>query len=170
MHRVFLGIGSNLGDRLQHVNEALRELGRIATINAVSAVYETEPYGMQSQHDFLNISVGVTTQLRPPDLLHKLKLIERKLGRTSHSHMKDREIDIDILLYENLYFEEHTGHSVEVPHPDLVNRKFALTSLNDIASDVVHPIEGDSIGVLLQRCTDRSRVERTSMQLHSLLT
>ena len=168
MFRVFLGAGSNLHDRLEHLTGALREIGQIARVKAVSAVYQTEPYKMKSEHEFLNIAVEIETLLKPPELLNKLKYLERKLGRTSHTHMKDREIDIDILLYEGLYYEEHTGHSLEVPHPDLVHRKFALVSLSEIASHLIHPIEGLTIGTLLQQCTDQSKVERTSMQIHSL--
>ena len=166
MYRVFLGLGSNLGDRVKHLTDALGEISRLTTIKAVSSVYKTAPYNMKSEHEFLNISAEVETSLEPPVLLHKLKLMEHKLGRTSHSHMKDREIDIDILLYENLYYEAHTEHSIEVPHSDVVHRRFVLTSLNDIASQVIHPVEGESIHTLLQRCVDQSKVERTTMQLH----
>ena len=166
MCRVFLGLGSNLGDRLQHLSDAVREINHMAKIQSISSVYRTEPFGMKSDHEFYNAAIEIETLLDPPDLLQKLKNIEKKLGRSPHTHMKDREIDIDILLYSNLYYEEHTSHSIEVPHPDLVNRKFALIPLNEIASVVLHPIYGEAIGTLLHRCKDRSVVERTAMQLH----
>lgn len=167
MYRVFLGLGSNLGDRLKYLQSALPAMSHLGNIRAVSAVYNAEPYGMDSKHDFLNAAVELETDLAPSELLHKLKRIEQHLGRTSHSHMKDREIDLDILLYARLYYEEHAGHSLEVPHPDLINRRFALTSLNDIAPQLVHPIEGDPISALLDRCEDHRRVERTSLALQS---
>ena len=170
MYRVFLGLGSNLGDRLKHMNDAVHEIALVGTIMAISSVYESEPYHMSSEHKFLNAAVELTTSLGPPELLHKLRLIEHRLGRASHTHMKDRKIDIDMLLYDNFYYEEHTGHFIEVPHPDLANRRFALTSLRDIAPAVLHPIEGESIDALLRRCTDHGSVERTPMQLQSPLT
>ncbi len=165
MYRVFLGLGSNIGDRIQHLKHALSELGHIALVKAISPVYQTEPYGMSSQHEFLNSAVEIETSLEPPELLHKLKNLEKKLGRSPHTHMKDREIDIDILLYNNYYYEEHLGHTIEVPHPDLTTRKFALAPLNDIASTLMHPVFGETIGTLLQQCPDKNKVIKTSLKL-----
>ncbi|HTK83394.1 MAG TPA: 2-amino-4-hydroxy-6-hydroxymethyldihydropteridine diphosphokinase [Bacteroidota bacterium] len=168
MYRIFLGLGSNLGDRVQHLRKAMDELEQIASVKNVSSVFRTQPYKMKTGNEFLNLAVEIASEAEPPELLQKLQAIERKLGRTVPTHMADREIDIDILLYENYYYEEHTGHTLEVPHPDLVNRRFALASLNEIAPDVLHPVAGGTVSTLLERCTDHSAVERTSLQLHSL--
>jgi 2-amino-4-hydroxy-6-hydroxymethyldihydropteridine diphosphokinase len=165
MYRVFLGLGSDLGDRLQYLDSAIAEIGLGMKIKAISAVYKSAPYGMTTDCEFLNIAVEIATPLEPRELLDALKYIEKKLGRSPQTHMKDREIDIDILLYENFYYEEHALHSLEVPHPDLHNRRFALLSLNEIASDVLHPIYGRSVHVLLQQCPDKGAVERTALRL-----
>src|SRR5258707_15425287 len=102
MVRVFLGLGSNLGDRAAYLKEGIREINQLAPVVASSPVYETEPVGMESDHRFYNMVIEVETSLRPPELLRKLKMIERKAGRKHATHHLDREIDIDILLYEGI--------------------------------------------------------------------
>jgi 2-amino-4-hydroxy-6-hydroxymethyldihydropteridine diphosphokinase len=153
MYDVFIGLGSNLGERLEMLQRAIQEIGKISKIEAASSVYETEPSGMNSTHQFLNMAVKIRTEVEPPHLLHKLKAIEKKLGRTPSTHLKDREIDIDILLYDGLYFEDHELH---VPHLALAQRRFALTTLNDIAPMVKHPLAGTTIKTLLKHCPDTS--------------
>ena len=165
MYRVFLGLGSNLGDRLQYLSDAIGEISVVSDMKAVSTVYRSEPYGMTSRNEFLNVAAEVATQSEPHDLLERLKEIERKLGRSVHTHMRDREIDIDILLYDNFYYEEHSDQSIVVPHPDLPNRKFVLMSLDEIAPAVLHPLYGESIHVLLHRCPDHRAVEPTGLRL-----
>src|SRR5215472_5963839 len=129
MVRVFLGLGSNLGDRSAYLKEALKEIHELAPVVASSPVYETEPVGMESDHLFYNMVVEVETSLRPPDLLRALKSIERKTGRKHAAHHLDREIDIDILLYEGI---EYADERVRVPHPQLEHRRFALEPLKEI--------------------------------------
>jgi 2-amino-4-hydroxy-6-hydroxymethyldihydropteridine diphosphokinase len=165
MVRVFLGLGSNLGDRAAFLKEALREISELAPVVASSPVYETEPVGMESENRFYNMVVEIETSLRPPELLRKLKAIERKAGRRHATHLLDREIDIDILLYEGI---EYADETVRVPHPQLEHRRFALEPFRDIAPLVVHPVRNQTIASLLRLCRDSSHVVRTGIEIEPL--
>jgi 2-amino-4-hydroxy-6-hydroxymethyldihydropteridine diphosphokinase len=138
-YRVFIGMGSNLGDRSAYLNRAAARLRKLEDLSVVwfSPVYETEPVGNVDQPDFLNAVGEVDTSLSPPDLLARLKAIEQELGRTPGDRWGPREIDLDILLYDGLVYNEG---GIEVPHPLLEERRFALVPFRDIAPDVVHPI------------------------------
>jgi 2-amino-4-hydroxy-6-hydroxymethyldihydropteridine diphosphokinase len=162
MYRVYLGLGSNLGDRARYLQRALIELREIGELGKVSAVYETQPSGIISGNAFYNMAVELMTPFNPPRLLHAVKGIEKKLGRTPSTHMKDREIDIDILLYEHLYYEEH---ELQVPHPHLKERRFALVPLCDIASKVADPFTGATMQQLMKKCADSSTVTKTTIIL-----
>src|SRR6266705_3549022 len=98
MFRVFLGLGSNLGDRLSYLTRTIAEIKAIAIVNSTSSIYETEPVGMESENFFYNMAIEIETESQPPELLRRIKNIERKIGRKSRARMSDREIDIDILL------------------------------------------------------------------------
>lgn len=161
MARVFLGLGSNLGDRARYLWESLREINDIAPVVSCSPVYETDPVGMESEHRFYNMVVEVATEFRPPELLRHLKAIEKKLGRRRGSHLLDREIDIDILLVEGIEYNDET---VRVPHPQLEHRRFVLEPFRDIAPLVVHPGLNETIASLLRHCRDAGRVERTGIE------
>ena len=163
MYTVYLGLGSNLGDRLGNMSKAIEELSAMASIIEVSSVYETEPVGMKSENPFLNMAMGVLTPDDPPLLLVHLKKIEKKLGRKARTHLEPRLIDIDILLYRGLAYEDHT---VRVPHPALEHRRFALEPLNEIAPTAVHPILEKTVASLLRACYDRHRVVRTEYDIH----
>jgi len=164
MYRVYLGLGSNLGDRARYLQRALIELREIGELGKVSAVYETQPSGMLSGNPFYNMAVELMTPFNPPRLLHAVKGIEKKLGRTPSTHMKDREIDIDILLYEHMYYEEH---DLQVPHPHLSERRFALVPLCDIAPKVADPFTGATMHQLMKKCADSSTVTKTTITLSS---
>jgi 2-amino-4-hydroxy-6-hydroxymethyldihydropteridine diphosphokinase len=155
MYQVYLGLGSNLGDRLQNLTHAVEEIGTIATIQSVSSLYETEAVGMEEAGDFINMAICVTTPDDPPLLLAHLKKIERKLGRKHPSHGEPRLIDIDILMYRGLAYEDP---SIKVPHPKLEYRRFVLEPLHEIAPTAVHPTLEKTIAVLLRNCHDRHRV------------
>jgi 2-amino-4-hydroxy-6-hydroxymethyldihydropteridine diphosphokinase len=162
MYHVFLGIGSNLGNKLENLNRAVEEIGKIVTIHALSSIYETEPVGMENAGPFYNMVVGIQTTDDPPLLIVKLKSVEKKVGRKLPSHMEPRIIDIDILLYRGVAYEDHT---VRVPHPMLEHRRFALEPLNEIAPTAVHPTLEKTVGSLLRNCRDRHSVVRTELHL-----
>ncbi|HEY6191952.1 MAG TPA: 2-amino-4-hydroxy-6-hydroxymethyldihydropteridine diphosphokinase [Bacteroidota bacterium] len=165
MYRVFLGLGSNLGNRIGFLNRAIREINDLAPVKASSSIYETEPLGMVSEHQFLNMVIEVETALRPPELFPPLKAIERKLGRRPGSHMMDREIDIDILLYDGISYSDE---KLSVPHPQLEHRRFVLEPFKELAPFVVHPTRNQTIAALLRTCRDRSRVVRTEFAVDSI--
>ncbi len=159
---VFLGLGSNIGDRIQYLSRAISMIEQIATIERISPVYETEPVGMYEANPFYNLTMEISTKKRPTDLMQSLKDIETKLGRSSSSHMKPREIDIDMLLVDSyIYKDEH----LELPHAELANRRFVLEPLNEIASQVVHPVLHQTISTLLTHCSDKHTVKRTEIIL-----
>ncbi len=158
MFRVYLGLGSNVGDRLNNLKKAISELEKFVKILNVSSVYETEPWGVQNQDRFYNSVVEIETDLYPLELLNKLKQIETKLGRKKYTHMQARTIDIDILLYHGWSYETNT---LAVPHPELERRRFVLEPISEIAPLAVHPILGKTMISLLRHCRDKSLVMRT---------
>jgi len=130
--RVWLALGSNLGDRagyLQAARDALPEVG--VTVIRASRVAETEPVGIREQPDFLNQVLEIETSLEPRPLLDAIKGIERKLGRAARQRWGPREIDIDILRYDGRNVDEPGLH---IPHPELQNRPFLLDLLEDIGA------------------------------------
>ena len=145
----YFSLGSNLGDRERFLNEAIvrleKEAGRVFVR---SSFYETESWGFASAHLFLNMAVGVETELDPFALLEVCKQIEREMGRrqTEGESYEDRPIDIDLLLYG---MDEIKTPRLEVPHPKLHLRRFVLEPLLEIAPQVVHPVLGKTAEELL---------------------
>jgi len=157
MKIAYLGLGSNLGDRIGFLKEATRMIGESAgKIIAVSSVYETEPVEVEKGGDFLNMVVCVGTYLSPSGLLGRILMIESKLGRIRcETRYSSRTIDIDILFYNNEIIE---NDSLSIPHPRLHLRKFVLIPINELATGLVHPVLGKSIKELLDECPDTSKV------------
>lgn len=135
MTTAFIGLGSNVGDRLENIRTALRLLGERAEVAGVSTVYETEPVGPPQPH-FLNAVCRIETDLSPPDLLAAVKAIEADIGRSPGERWGPREIDLDLLLYGEE--ETHTDDLV-IPHPRLTDRAFVLVPLLEIAPEVILP-------------------------------
>lgn len=157
MKKTFLGLGSNMGDRLQNLEAAKKMISEsVGTIFAESPVYETEPLGFESENDFLNMVIGAETALSPSGLMGRILMIESKLGRIRcETKYSSRTIDIDILLYgEEIYEDE----SIEIPHPRLHERRFVLIPLSELAPNVLHPVLKKSILTLHDNCSDTSRV------------
>lgn len=133
--RVYLALGSNLGDRLDYFQRALDALGSAARLQRVGQIYETEPWGITDQPRFLNTAVEAETALAPLDLLMILKTLEASLGRQATVRYGPRVIDIDILLYGSQAVNEP---GLEIPHPRMAERAFVLAPLADLAPDL-HP-------------------------------
>lgn len=157
MHQVFLLLGSNQGDRFEYLAAATRMLGQIGEIQARSSTYETEAWGKTDQPAFLNQAVCLHTSLDPESLLQAVLKMERSLGRERQERYGPRTIDIDILLYGALI---HRSQTLTLPHPELHNRRFALTALTEIAPDLIHPEFQLTMAQLLEQCTDPLQVNR----------
>jgi 2-amino-4-hydroxy-6-hydroxymethyldihydropteridine diphosphokinase len=151
---VYLGLGSNLGDRQANLDRALEFLSQRLRMGKVSSIYDTEPLGDSNQPRFLNLVCQAFTRLEPTALLALAKGIERKLGRTGKSG-KPRSIDIDILLYGDQAIETP---ELVIPHPKMTERAFVLIPLDEIASDIVHPVAGKTVKELLQNATEKQGV------------
>lgn len=147
--KVYLGLGTNLGDKEANLHAAVREINeRIGEVTSLSAFYATAPWGFSSENTFLNAACCVESNLSPLDLLRETQAIECELGRTKKSvdrHYADRLIDIDILLYGDRVL--HTPE-LEIPHPLMTERRFVMDPLAEIAPDVVHPVLGKRLGEL----------------------
>lgn len=137
MITVYLALGTNLGDRLANLNAALDLLSRTIVLGPRSKIYETPPWGYTDQPAFLNMAVKCETDLDAASLLKRLKQIEAQVGRMESFRWGPRQIDIDILFYDDLVLE---SESLTIPHPLLHERAFVLVPLVDIAPDFVHPV------------------------------
>jgi 2-amino-4-hydroxy-6-hydroxymethyldihydropteridine diphosphokinase len=161
MNKVFLGIGTNLGNRKANLRKALEMIGKhIGTVINSSSVYETAPWGFDSEDDFLNMVVMVETTHTPSEIMKKINTIESMLGRErNQDRYSSRVIDIDILLYDDLVINEN---GLKIPHPLMHERKFVLVPLCELAPDLIHPVFGKSMSNLLEECRDRSKIRPPS--------
>jgi 2-amino-4-hydroxy-6-hydroxymethyldihydropteridine diphosphokinase len=134
----YIALGSNIGDKLGYFRQAVNEIisGGKCTVEKVSSVYETLPYGNKEQENFYNAAIGITTELEMFDLLAFLKSIEKKLGRVSGPRWGPREIDLDLLFFNNVIYSDER---ITVPHREVTKRDFVLVPLCEIAPDLIHP-------------------------------
>ncbi len=144
-HRAFLGLGSNLGDRHLQMQRAVAALKKYTTVEACSSLYDTAPMLVVDQPRFLNLVCLIRTHRSPVQLLRLCKSLERNLGRVSGPRFGPRDIDIDLLFYDDLVLDAPT---LTVPHPRIAERAFVLLPLAEIAPDFRHPVLSQDIASL----------------------
>ena len=159
MARVFIGIGSNEGDRLEHISRGAQTLGALSQVQLVqmATIRETTPVGGPSQAAYLNTVVELSTTLAPGDLLRTLKQIEVEAGRRpSDVRWGPRPLDLDLLFYDDRVIHEA---GLDVPHPRLHERRFVLEPLAELAPDLVHPVLKRTVQDLLANALNSSIVQ-----------
>ena len=158
MEGVFLLTGSNLGDRIAHLQSAAQQIEQACgKILRQSSFYQTAAWGKVDQPDFFNQVLEITTSLSPEALLRSVLTIEQQLGRIRKEKWGERSIDIDILYYGSQIVEVA---ELSIPHKGIASRRFVLSPLNEIAPDFIHPVLLLSNQALLAACTDPLSVER----------
>jgi 2-amino-4-hydroxy-6-hydroxymethyldihydropteridine diphosphokinase len=157
-HRVYIGIGSNLGDRRANTLEAIERIGKLpgTRVLRASSLYESEPLG-DARTWFVNSVIEIETEFPPDQLLKKLKAIEEAMGRkrVKGKRWGSRVIDLDILLADQEIIDRR---SLKVPHPEMHKRRFVLMPLAELAPHVIHPQLGQTVSTLLATLKDDKRV------------
>ncbi len=153
----YLSLGSNLGDRMGYMKRTIDSIAglREVEVRRISRVFETEPVGMIDQPMFLNMAVGVVTSLPPEELLARLKIIEKAIGRVDRPRWREREIDIDIIFYDRVAVK---SDKLTIPHERAHLRRFVLEPLSEIAPEFEHPVLHKTVTELLAECPDKSAV------------
>jgi 2-amino-4-hydroxy-6-hydroxymethyldihydropteridine diphosphokinase len=158
MHSVYLLLGSNLGDRLQYIKQATRQIeNQIAPVIKKSSVYETASWGKTDAPDYLNQVIELYTDVTPRAILQLILNIEKKSGRIRGEKWDARTIDIDILFYGQLVINEE---GLQIPHPALHTRRFTLEPLAEIAPGLIHPSLNVSILSLKDKLKDNLHVKK----------
>ena len=153
LHTAHIALGSNLGDKEANLRRALELLDEHGVeVVKVSSFICTEPYGVTDQPQFLNAVCQVRTSLEPLALLHTLLGIEQEMGRVRLRHWGERNIDLDLLLYEDVVMDTP---ELKLPHPDMQNRDFVLLPLFEIAPELIHPVLRKNIGELKEKLIER---------------
>lgn len=160
--RVFIALGSNLGDRSKNLHDAISCLPPKVQVTDQSPIYETKPWGYTEQPQFLNQVIQAVTSLTPDELFDYLKTIESKLGRKPAVRYGPRLIDLDLLFYNNL---KYRTSELTIPHPRLHERAFVLVPLTDIAPDLIHPVQNKTVSEMLSQI-DRSGITRFDPEDH----
>jgi len=158
-HIAYIGIGSNVGDRLYYCENAILEILKIGPhrLLAKSSFFKTEPVGYLSQDWFVNGVIKIETDLEPSELLRTLKTIETQLGRTETFRWGPRTIDLDILFFDDIQIQ--TGE-LKIPHPLIQDRKFVLIPLAEIDRHLIHPVLEKTVQELLNDFREDQEVEK----------
>jgi len=154
---IYIGLGSNIGDKKDYIIKAELEISKIFNTKVLksSSLYKTEPWGIKNQDFFLNSVLEIKTSLNPYELLSELKRIELVLGRKKREKWFEREIDIDLLFYNDFILEIE---ELKIPHPEISNRNFVLVPLCELKPDFVHPVFKKTMKELLNDSIDNSEV------------
>ena len=157
MNKIYFSIGGNIGDRSKNLDTARKEItNEIGEIVYASSVYETSPWGELNQADFLNQVLLVASNLTAKQCMEKILLIEQKLGRIRTIKNASRIIDIDILFYN---MEIINSNDLQIPHPEIHNRRFVLVPLCEIDASFIHPVLYKTVAEILTVCEDKLEVK-----------
>jgi 2-amino-4-hydroxy-6-hydroxymethyldihydropteridine diphosphokinase len=154
-HSVYIGLGSNLGDRVANLRDAVHRLGSIIHIEQVSRLYVAAPLGYVRHDAYINAALHGKTTMTPIDLLGMLQSIEVAMGRRPGVQFGPRPIDLDLLFYDSLQMETY---KLTIPHPRMAERAFVLKPLADIAPDLMHPVLYYTVSQLLADTEDVEQV------------
>ena len=154
MHQIFLALGSNIGNRKQYIEEAILLLLEKINDVIIAPLYETKPLYFEDQNNFLNTVLSGFTDLEPQELLQFTKTVQEKVGRVERFRNGPREIDIDILFYDNVVYKDEV---LEIPHPRIQERDFVLQPFSDIDPDFSHPVLKKTIRELLDTLPEEQK-------------
>lgn len=160
---VYIGLGSNLGDRVANLREAVQRLSAIIKIEKASQLYVAAPLGYVRDDAFVNAVVSGSTTLKPLDLLEMMQAIEAAMGRRPGVQFGPRPIDLDLLFYDAVQIETR---KLTIPHPRLAQRAFVLKPLAEIAPNLMHPVHYYTVTQLLQDAEDANQVQIYSQEDH----
>lgn len=154
-HQVYLSLGSNMGDREAYLQQGIAQLSEhpLIQVQQVAEIIETDSYGGVEQEKFLNTAVKLRTLLTPKELLDRLHYIEDTAGRTREIHWGPRTLDLDILFYDKMVYEDNT---LTLPHVDMENRYFVLKPLSELAPNFRHPVLGKTVTQMLRDLGDQT--------------
>jgi dihydroneopterin aldolase / 2-amino-4-hydroxy-6-hydroxymethyldihydropteridine diphosphokinase len=152
-HTAYIGMGSNLGDRQMFIAYAIRRLSRLehSRLKSLSALYASQPVGVNSEVPFLNMVAEIRTSLSPKELMKKLFEIEKDAGRTRQGKKSARVLDLDILFFDTVVLN---SKSLVIPHPELHKRRFVVQPMMDINPDFTHPILKKKISDIFRELSD----------------
>lgn len=156
---IYIGLGSNLGNKKENIRQALNLLNEVEgiTIVKVSSFYETEPVGYEDQDWFINAVAQTETSFSPQEILKIFKDIEQKIGREESTRWGPRKIDLDILFYDQLVYK---SNDLIIPHPRLHERAFVLVPLAEINKELIHPVYNKSVSTLLSELNTTKKVTK----------
>lgn len=153
---VFLLLGSNIGNKKTQLENAIQLIRKLCgTVKRVSSTYQTEPWKVEGQEDYLNVAIELETTHTPDTLLKQIKQIEKALGRQSREKWAPREIDIDILFFGRKVIKQK---ELQIPHPHMHERNFAILPMMELSPDFVHPTLNMSMEDLYEKSTDQNEV------------
>ncbi|MDO3694237.1 2-amino-4-hydroxy-6-hydroxymethyldihydropteridine diphosphokinase [Wenyingzhuangia sp. chi5] len=164
MNIAHLSLGTNLGNKLENLNDAIKKISTLGKILKISSVYQTPPWGFKSD-DFFNIALTLETSLTANELIGSLLTFESELGRTRNVGdlgYQARPLDIDIIFFND---EIINTENLTIPHPRMQDRNFVLIPLIEIVSNFNHPILNKTLETLFDECDDKSEITRTKHQL-----
>ena len=159
MHKVYLGIGGNIGNKQNNFEDVYQKIeNELGEIKKASSIYETPPWGFHSNNAFWNSVIEISTLWSPEMLLSKIHFIEKLFGRKRNKEQySSREMDIDILYFDDLFIE---SSDLTIPHPKIQQRKFVLVPLNEIAPELIHPLLQLTNLQMLENCKDESVIKK----------